>query len=59
MSKYLKIISAVLTLGQVGWAAALVALGGKAPLWCLVAGACIAAVGTAAPGIFKSMESPQ
>jgi hypothetical protein len=57
MSKYLRIISAVLALGQVGWAAALVALGGKAPMWCLVAGACIAAVGTAAPGIFKSMEA--
>jgi hypothetical protein len=55
MSKYLRIISGVLTFAQLGWAAAIAALGGKAPTWALVIGAVVAAIGTAAPGILERM----
>jgi hypothetical protein len=50
----IRIISGILALGQLAWAAALVAAPG-APRWALVVGAVLAAIGTAGPGILKGM----
>jgi hypothetical protein len=54
--KSIRIISGILALGQLAWAAALVASPG-APRWALVTGAVLAALGTAGPGILRGMMS--
>jgi hypothetical protein len=51
--KPIRVLSAFLTIAQIGWAAAIIALGTATPLWALVTGAVLAAVGTAAPGILE------
>lgn len=56
MPKYLRIMSAVLALLQLGWAAAIGAAGDGVPKWAIMVGAVVAAIGTAAPGIFKGLE---
>jgi hypothetical protein len=56
--KTIRIVSGILALGQVGWAAAIIALGSAAPTWALVVGAIVAAVGTAGPGILRGMVEP-
>ena len=56
--KSLRIVSGILALAQLGWAAALVALGSIAPHWALVVGAVVAAIGTAGPGILERMGTP-
>ena len=53
----IRILSGILALGQLAWAAALVALP-AAPTWALVTGAVLAALGTAAPGILRGMVEP-
>ena len=55
--KTIRIISGILALGQLAWAAAL-AVAPSPPAWALVAGAVIAALGTAGPGILKGMVEP-
>lgn len=53
--KAIRIISGILALGQLAWAAALVSLGAGAPVWALVTGAVLGALGTAGPGILRGM----
>ena len=59
MSKAFRIISGVLSLAQLGLAASIGALGSAVPKWLLVLGAVVAAIGTAAPGIFERMGADQ